>query len=70
VLGIYRCTGTVHHELLAPLDEIAQRQPWNAGSHHRKFLLSNGRYVAEDGSLGEGGIVFWGEWEAPSIKHK
>jgi hypothetical protein len=23
LLGIYRCTGAVHHELLAPLDEIA-----------------------------------------------
>ena len=43
-----------------------RRQPWNAGDHRRKFLQSDGRYVAEDGSLGDGALVFWGEWEAPS----
>jgi hypothetical protein len=42
------------------------RQSWNTGDHARKFLQSNGRYVAEDGSLGDGALVFWGEWEAPS----
>ena len=43
------------------------RQPWNTGEHRRKFLQCNGRYVAEDGLLADGPLVFWGEWEAPSI---
>jgi hypothetical protein len=45
---------------------MAHRQPWNTGEHRRKFLRSNGRYVARDEVLGEGMLVFWGEWEAPS----
>jgi hypothetical protein len=44
-----------------------RRQPWNAGDHRRKFLQSEGRCVAKDGSLSDGALVFWGEWEAPSI---
>jgi hypothetical protein len=43
-----------------------QRQPWNTGNHRRKFLQSYGRYLDKDGSLSEGDLVFWGEWEAPS----
>src|SRR5580693_6118260 len=43
-----------------------RRQPWNTGNHRRKFLRSDGRYVAEDGSLYDASLVFWGEWEAPS----
>jgi len=44
----------------------ARRQSWNAGRHRRKFLKSHGRFVAEDESVGDGDLVFWGEWEAPS----
>jgi hypothetical protein len=44
----------------------ARRQSWNAGDHRRKFLQSEGRCVAKDGSLSDGALVFWGEWEAPS----
>lgn len=40
--------------------------PWNIGPHARKFLRSPGRYVAPDGSIREGTLVFWGEWEPPS----
>ncbi len=48
----------------------ARRQPWNTGDHRRKFLCNPGHYVSEDGSLAAGSLVFWGEWEAPSIpKH-
>ncbi len=43
-----------------------RRQSWNTASHRRKFLQSYGRCVADDGSLSEGDLVFWGEWEAPS----
>jgi hypothetical protein len=43
------------------------RVPWNARQlHRRKFLVSSGRYVDESGSLSEGELVFWGEWEPPS----
>ena len=45
---------------------MAHRQPWNTGEHRRKFLRSDGRYATRDGILGEGMLVFWGEWEAPS----
>jgi hypothetical protein len=49
----------------------SNRQPWNRCDHRRKFLLSDGRYVAGDGSVCEAPLVFWGEWEAPSyIKTK
>jgi hypothetical protein len=44
----------------------ARRQPWNRGEHGRKFLRSNGRYVARDNSLHGASLVFWGEWEPPS----
>lgn len=44
----------------------ARRQSWNAGRHRRKFLCNPGRCVAEDESVGDGALVFWGEWEAPS----
>jgi hypothetical protein len=38
---------------------------WNTGRHKRKFLLTNGDYVAKN-ELKEGSLVFWGEWEPPS----
>jgi hypothetical protein len=38
---------------------------WNDG-HGRKFLLHPGAYLDEHGSLTEGAITFWGEWEGPS----
>jgi hypothetical protein len=44
----------------------AQRQSWNIGKHRRKFLQSYGRCVADDDSLSECDLVFWGEWEPPS----
>lgn len=45
-----------------------QRQRWNTtGKHSRKFLQSSGRYVDGNDSCGEGDLVFWGEWEAPSF---
>ena len=38
---------------------------WNTDRHQRKFLLSPGRYVSDEGTH-EGSIVFWGEWEPQS----
>lgn len=42
--------------------------PWNTEPKHcRKFLISSGRYVADDDeSVSEAELVFWGEWEPPS----
>ena len=45
----------------------SSRQPWNTSSEHRrKFLRNPGSYVADDGTLAEAELAFWGEWEAPS----
>jgi hypothetical protein len=44
----------------------ANAMDWNAGKHARKFLRSPGRYVARAGSIDEGPLAFWGEWEPPS----
>ncbi len=44
----------------------SDRQPWNRCEHRRKFLMSDGRYVAPDGPPSHASLVFWGEWEAPS----
>lgn len=44
------------------------RMPWNVGDHGRKFLRSPGRYSSgEDGTVASGELVFWAEWEPPSI---
>lgn len=41
--------------------------PWNRGSHARKFMLTEGRYLWDPtGSDEKGDVVFWGEWEGPS----
>ncbi|MEA5365496.1 hypothetical protein VA596_38640 [Amycolatopsis sp., V23-08] len=39
--------------------------PWNTGAHGRKFLISEGSYLA-DNEVRQGEPVFWGEWEPPS----
>lgn len=41
--------------------------PWNYGAHKRKFIETNGKYVDSDGSLHEGQLQFWGEWEPTSF---
>src|SRR6185503_12345431 len=38
---------------------------WNRRGHARKFLLTEGRYVA-DGAVHDGAFTFWGEWEPQS----
>jgi hypothetical protein len=39
---------------------------WNDRPHKRKFLLSTGEYAKND-TTQKGELVFWGEWEPPSI---
>lgn len=39
---------------------------WNTGPHKRKFLVSKGTYVDNEGAVLSGRITFWGEWEPPS----
>ena len=43
-----------------------EEMPWNAGKHRRKFLIAPGRHCDHDARVGEGDLVFWGEWEPPS----
>lgn len=42
---------------------------WNKKSHRRKFLLADGDYVKGNKQL-SGSLVFWGEWEPPSLVEK
>ena len=45
--------------------------PWNTSEHKRKFMRSEGEYIPAKGQpLLKGEIVFWGEWEPPSIVQK
>jgi hypothetical protein len=46
--------------------DTADLKLWNRGGHRRKFLVSNGRYIA-DGAMKDGEIVFWGEWEPEAV---
>ena len=39
---------------------------WNNGLHRRKFMRADGDYIASNGRLGKGELLFWGEWEPPS----
>jgi hypothetical protein len=39
---------------------------WNDGPHRRKFMRAGGDYIAGNGRLGNGELLFWGEWEPPS----
>jgi len=39
---------------------------WNIGKHKRKFLKATGEYV-ENNNLETAELLFWGEWEPPSI---
>ncbi len=44
---------------------------WNTARHGRKFLRCHGRYIDDMNVMGDGDLVFWGEWEGPShILHR
>ena len=43
----------------------ARFKSWNTESHERKFMKNKGKYLSE-GSICEGDIMFWGEWEPES----
>jgi hypothetical protein len=58
-------------QFLHPGGEHGQDRPgfkdWNFGDHKRKFLLSEGTYVAGLRSKPrDGNVCFWGEWEPES----
>lgn len=41
---------------------------WNRGEHRRKFLLSPGSVLEDDGAVHRHeDLCLWGEWEAPSL---
>ncbi|MCC2275482.1 hypothetical protein LKL35_08605 [Streptomyces sp. ET3-23] len=44
----------------------AEVMPWNSADHRRKFLQRPGRWSDPQGTVREGKVTFWGEWEAPS----
>lgn len=44
----------------------AGEKGWNTKRHARNFMRAIGKYVANDGTLSHGDLVFWGEWEAPA----
>ncbi len=48
-----------------PDNENKNHRSWNMGTHQRKFMLVNGRYVNKTG-LQKDKLMFWGEWEPPS----
>ena len=43
--------------------DIGSSKHWNRGSHKRKFVRQPGRSISA-GSVQDGPIVFWAEWEA------
>ncbi len=50
-----------------PSNENDSFIPWNNhDSHRRKFLISVGKYIDENGTEKENQLSFWGEWEAQS----
>lgn len=62
------CFVQFHH----PGDEHEPDSPagrsWNRGQHRRKFMENRAVYLtAADGKPAEGDVVFWGEWEPPSV---
>ena len=40
---------------------------WNAGTHQRKFMCTNGTSLDASGEVHEGDVLLWGEWEPSSI---
>jgi hypothetical protein len=40
--------------------------PWNHGNHCRKYMVTSGQSVGHNGEIEDSGLLFWGEWEAPS----
>lgn len=62
------CFVQFHH----PGDEHEPDTPtmrtWNRGPHRRKFMDKRAVYLAAPGAKpAEGEVVFWGEWEPPSV---
>ena len=54
-----------------PDEEGGHYKRWNHRAHKRKFLHSSGDYVlcqpGDNPELRSGSLVFWGEWEPPSL---
>ena len=50
----------------SPDQKRGNHKSWNKGKHKRKFLLSKGDFVVNN-ELKNGDLIFWGEWEPPSM---
>ncbi len=48
--------------------DLPGERSWNSGSHRRKFMQAKGTYLTTpDAKPFQSDIVFWGEWEPPSL---
>jgi hypothetical protein len=54
------------HDFDSQSKDYVKKKCWNKGDHKRKYLLSKGNYI-ENGVKNTGTLLFWGEWEPPSI---
>jgi hypothetical protein len=57
-----------HHPGGEHVPDLPGERSWNTGAHARKFLRVEGSWVAAPGGeVKQGPVVFWGEWEPPSL---
>jgi len=62
------CFVQFHHPGDEHEPDTPTQRTWNRGHHRRKFMEARAAYVASaEGKPVEGEVVFWGEWEPPSI---
>lgn len=62
------CFVQFHHPGDEHEPDTPTQRTWNRGHHRRKFLLQRAVYLAStDAKPTEGDVVFWGEWEPPSL---
>lgn len=67
--GMHRLVNVVHFPHPGGEHNPGNRpvMPWNAGRHHRTFLLTSGVWRdTTDGPDRSGEVTIWGEWEPPS----
>jgi hypothetical protein len=62
------CFVQFHHPGDEHVPDTPTQRTWNRGMHRRKFMEKRATYVSSiDGKPVEGDVVFWGEWEPPSV---
>ncbi|MEI6633045.1 MAG: hypothetical protein WCP22_04405 [Chlamydiota bacterium] len=62
------CFVQFHHPGDEHVPDTPTQRTWNRGMHRRKFMEKRATYVSSiDAKPAEGDVVFWGEWEPPSL---